>query len=120
MLRAYMLNYRCALQSIEQLHVICENNHGNCYVARSVQNIVHFFKLQQKKDLMEAVRRTNPASVTTAPLTFWDVEGSLKTVSILSSLFKILCDIQYLLSVCYRRFRCQTTNDYSGKWCQLQ
>jgi len=31
--------------------------------------------------MIEAVRRLNPASVNTAPLIFWDVEGSLKTVS---------------------------------------
>jgi len=35
--------------------------------------------IQHKKDLLEAVRRTNPASVNTAPVIFWDVEGSLKT-----------------------------------------
>jgi hypothetical protein len=36
---------------------------------------------QHKKDLSDAVRRINPASVNTAPNVFWDVEGSLKTVS---------------------------------------
>ena len=38
-------------------------------------------QIQHKRDLVEAVRRTNPASVNTAPLMFWDVEGNLRTVS---------------------------------------
>lgn len=42
---------------------------------------------QRKRDLIEAVRKTNPASVNTAPVIFWDVEGSLRTVSI-SSVFR--------------------------------
>jgi hypothetical protein len=43
-------------------------------------NFVFRTALQHKKDLLEALRRTNPAGVSTAPMTFWDVEGSLKTV----------------------------------------
>lgn len=39
-------------------------------------------KIQKKKDLVEAVRRTNPAGVNAAPTIFWDVEGSLKNVNI--------------------------------------
>jgi hypothetical protein len=35
--------------------------------------------IEHKKDLVEALRRTNPASVTSAPNIFWDVEGALKT-----------------------------------------
>jgi hypothetical protein len=45
------------------------------YVANSP-----FYVIQHKKDLSDAVRRINPASVNTAPNVFWDVEGSLKTV----------------------------------------
>ena len=47
----------------------------------STKSITH------KKDLMEALRKTNPAGVTTAPVIFWDVEGALKTVSCLFELF---------------------------------
>lgn len=36
--------------------------------------------IARKKDLIEAVRRLNPAGTTAAPTIFWDVEGSLKTV----------------------------------------
>ena len=35
-----------------------------------------------KKELVEAVRRLNPAGLNSAPLIFWDVEGSLKNVNI--------------------------------------
>lgn len=35
-----------------------------------------------KKELVEAVRRLNPAGLNAAPLIFWDVEGSLKNVNI--------------------------------------
>lgn len=35
--------------------------------------------IQRKKDLIEAVRRLNPAGTNAAPTIFWDVEGSLKT-----------------------------------------
>jgi len=38
--------------------------------------------IQHKKDLLEAVRRTNPASVNTAPGIFWNVEGALKSTVI--------------------------------------
>lgn len=38
--------------------------------------------ISHKKDLMDALRRTNPAGVNTAPVIFWDVEGALKTVSL--------------------------------------
>lgn len=41
----------------------------------STKSITH------KKELLEALRRTNPAGVNTAPVIFWDVEGALKTVS---------------------------------------
>lgn len=35
-----------------------------------------------KKELVEAVRRLNPAGLNAAPVIFWDVEGSLKNVNI--------------------------------------
>ena len=35
-----------------------------------------------KKDLLEAVRRLNPAGCNPAPVIFWDVEGNLKNVNI--------------------------------------
>lgn len=38
--------------------------------------------ITHKKDLMEALRRTNPAGVNTAPQIFWDVEGALRTTTI--------------------------------------
>lgn len=44
----------------------------------TVKTITH------KRDLLEALRKSNPASVNAAPSIFWDVEGSLKTVSAIS------------------------------------
>ena len=41
--------------------------------------------IQRKKDLIEAVRRINPAGLNSAPTIFWDVEGSLKNTVIDSS-----------------------------------
>ena len=41
--------------------------------------------IQHKKDLVEAVRRSNPAGCVPAPGIFWDVEGNLKTTNIDSS-----------------------------------
>jgi len=38
--------------------------------------------VQTRRDLMEAVRRSNPANNNTAPAIFWDVEGNLKTTTI--------------------------------------
>ena len=41
--------------------------------------------VQDKKDLLMAVRRLNPAGCVPAPTIFWDVEGNLKNVNIDSS-----------------------------------
>jgi len=41
--------------------------------------------VQDKKDLLMAVRRLNPAGCNPAPIIFWDVEGNLKNVNIDSS-----------------------------------
>jgi hypothetical protein len=38
--------------------------------------------ITRKRDLIEAVRKTNPASVNTAPTIFWDVEGALRMTMI--------------------------------------
>lgn len=38
--------------------------------------------ITHKRDLMEALRKSNPAGVNAAPMVFWDVEGSLKTSNI--------------------------------------
>eukprot|EP01039_Chlorochromonas_danica_P008374 gene8374-9229_t len=38
--------------------------------------------ITHKRDLLDALRRSNPASVNTAPSIFWDVEGGLKTSNI--------------------------------------
>ena len=50
------------------------NNTMGMTSSNSTKSITH------KKDLMREVRRVNPAGVNTAPSTFWDVEGALKTV----------------------------------------
>jgi hypothetical protein len=58
--------------------------------------------LQHKKDLMEALRRTNPAGVNTAPQIFWDVEGSLKTVlPLFSTLYSVYLCLLSSFSLCY-------------------
>jgi hypothetical protein len=49
--------------------------------------------IARKKELIEAVRRLNPAGVNAAPQIFWDVEGSLKTGTIDSS------DVQQQLNI---------------------
>eukprot|EP01031_Cornospumella_fuschlensis_P041811 gene41811-51034_t len=38
--------------------------------------------ITHKKELLEALRKSNPAGVTPAPVIFWDVEGGLKTSAI--------------------------------------
>lgn len=56
--------------------VSSSNMHGTLSSTGTVQN---------KRELMQAVRDTNPAGVSSKPGIFWDVEGSLKTVRIVYS-----------------------------------
>jgi hypothetical protein len=44
--------------------------------------MVRISSTSNKKELVEAVRRLNPAGLNAAPGIFWDVEGSLKNVNI--------------------------------------
>ena len=44
--------------------------------------MVRMSSTSNKKELVEAVRRLNPAGLNAAPGIFWDVEGSLKNVNI--------------------------------------
>jgi hypothetical protein len=60
-------------------------------------NYFLYFYYQHKKDLSDAVRRINPASVNTAPNVFWDVEGSLKTVSCILYLALLFSIVKILL-----------------------
>ena len=48
--------------------------------------------IQDRQNLVEAVRRLNPASLKTAPGAFWDVEGAIKTV-----IYMIFCNNTFFL-----------------------
>jgi hypothetical protein len=59
---------------------------------------------------MQAVRDTNPAGVTTKPVIFWDVEGSLKTVSSIYFFFYCLSRLDLTCNA-----RCSDAGDVGGQ-----
>ena len=85
---------------------------------------------------MEAVWRLNPAGLNTAPSIFWDVEGSIKTVTCIFScspsafatvtfisLFSVAhpnLNHVWLMSGRHRRLFREAAADHRRKWRQLQ
>ena len=64
-------------KAVGKLVPLDETSHGGNSNALSKLRDV-----RTRRDLMEAVRRGNPAGTVTAPPIFWDVEGNLKTTNI--------------------------------------